>query len=515
MHQALALPNIQHKTFLCARYEMGFGRRCFRMLFSGAVAICILCLIQFAPAQNIKQLFSFPCPTHQFGSCGEGYSPNALIQASDGNFYGAAQYTTEGFSVSHGGTLFKITPAGQFTLLFTFGQDSNGNYTNGDNPASGLLEANDGFIYGTTFEGGASNEGVLFRISKNGSGFSVLHNFCSSANCADGSAPVSLILGHDGNLYGATFFGGSSDANCFPIGGCGTIFRFKPASRTLTTLFALDGSSNIGAQPFGLTQAANGDFFGVDGPDVFKLTAAGEFTVIESFPRVDGFLPTSANSALMQAANGKLYGSLTTYSLNQVQFYEVDTNGNGFQEFASIGTLSEDFEIGSIVQASDGNLWTAFNETSNGNGIVMAFSPVDGSIVHNFSFGGSNGSVPEAGVIQGADGKIYGTTVGGGTVAKGQAPSGTVWNLDAGLAPPAATIATFSPGIGGVGSTVTIRGHHFIGTTSVSFNGVSARFKVLNTEFISTVVPNGATSGPITVTNAGGTTTTTKSFTVQ
>jgi uncharacterized repeat protein (TIGR03803 family) len=485
------------------------------MLFIGVVAICILCLITSASAQNINQLFSFPCPTHQFGSCPEGYSPNTLIQASDGNFYGAAQYTTEGFSVSHGGTLFKITPAGQFTLLFTFAKDSKGNYTNGDNPASGLLEANDGFIYGTTFEGGASNEGVLFRISKNGSGFSVLHNFCSSANCADGSAPVSLILGRDGNLYGTTFSGGSSNANCFPIGGCGTIFRFKPTSKTLTTLFVLDGSSNIGAQPFGLTQDANGDFFGVDGPDVFKLTVAGEFTVIESFPRVDGFLPTSANSALMQAGNGKLYGSLTTYSLNQVQFYQVGTNGSGFQEFPSIGTLSEDFEIGSIVEASDGNLWTAFNETSSGNGSVIAFSSVDGSIVHNFSFGGPNGSVPEAGVIQGADGRIYGTTVGGGTVDKGQAPSGTVWNLDAGLAPPSGTIASFSPRSGGVGSTVMIRGNHLIGATSVSFNGVSASFKVLNREFISTVVPNGATSGPITVTNAGGTTASSKSFVVQ
>jgi uncharacterized repeat protein (TIGR03803 family) len=485
------------------------------MLFSSAVAICVLSLTTITLAQNINQLFSFPCPNHQFGSCPEGYSPNTLIQASDGNFYGAAQYTTEGFSVSHGGTLFKITPAGQFTLLFTFGKDSKGSYTNGDNPASGLVEANDGFIYGTTFEGGANNEGVLFRVSKNGGGFSVLHNFCSSANCADGSAPVSLILGHDGNLYGTTFFGGSSNANCFAIGGCGTIFRFKPSRKTLTTLFTFDGSSGVGAQPFGMTQALSGDFFGVDGPNVFKFTSAGEFTVIESFPKVNGFLPTNADSGLVQATNGNLYGSLITYSLNQAQFYEISPTGSGFQEFPSIGTMSVDFEVGSIIQASDRNLWTAFIETSNGNGSVIAFSPVDGSVLHNFSFVGSNGSLPEAGVIQGADGKIYGTTAGGGTVTAGQAPSGTVWNLDAGLAPPSATIATFSPGSGGVGSTVSIRGSHFIGTTKVTFNGVNASFKVLNTKFISTVVPNGATSGPITVTNAGGTTTSTKSFTVH
>jgi len=152
---------------------------------------------------------------------------------------------------------------------------------------------------------------------------------------------------------------------------------------------------------------------------------------------------------------------------------------------------------------------------SNGNGSVIAFSAVDGSVIHDFSFGGANGSLPEAGMIQGADGKIYGTTVGGGTVAKGKAPSGTVWNLDAGLAPPSATIARFSPGSGRVGSKVTVRGSHFIGATRITFNGVSATFRVLNTNFISAVVPTGATSGPIGVTNAGGTSTSTKPFTIQ
>src|SRR5262249_50672743 len=161
---------------------------------------------------------------------------------------------------------------------------------------------------------------------------------------------------------------------------------------------------------------------------------------------------------------------------------------------------------------SDGNLWTALTLTSSGDGRVIAFSPTDGSVLHSFPFRGSTGALPEAGVLQGADGKIYGSAAGGGTVAKGQAASGTVWNLDGGLPPPSASIAAFKPGSGNVGTQVMIRGSHLIGTTSVTFNGLKATFKLLNVNFISATVPAGATSGPISITNAGGTTTSTKEF---
>jgi hypothetical protein len=86
--------------------------------------------------------------------------------------------------------------------------------------------------------------------------------------------------------------------------------------------------------------------------------------------------------------------------------------------------------------------------------------------------------------------------------------------LDAGLAPPAAGVAAFSPASGAAGTKVLIRGSHFIGTTAVTFNGVSATFTVLNTEFMSATVPVGATTGPIAVTNAAGTTVSTAHFTV-
>ena len=171
--------------------------------------------------------------------------------------------------------------------------------------------------------------------------------------------------------------------------------------------------------------------------------------------------------------------------------------------------------IPSLFQAADGNLWdTSFESSTFSNGSVFVISPQDGAVVHTFPFDDSNGSQPLSSVIQGADGKIYGTAELGGVVSQGFG-DGTVWSLDAGLPVPAPSIAAFTPSSAAVGSKVLIRGNNFIGTTAVTFNGVSATFRVVNVNFITATVPAAATTGPISITNLGGTTTTTPGFTVR
>jgi len=463
---------------------------------------------------TIDQLFAFTCMSGASGeTCPQGGRPDLIIQASDGNFYGAAQVTDEGVSDPQGGTLFKLTPAGKFTRLFTFTQGTNG-FLNGNGPASGFVEANDGFLYGLTIFGGEQNDGVLFRISKTGTGFKVLHNFCSSTNCADGNIPNGLLLGQDGNLYGTTQGGGSSVSPC-PSSGCGTIFRFEPTTGIFTVLHRLTDVAD-GLQPSGMIQATNGNFYGVtDGlprvgsfnEDIFQFTPAGEFTVKFKSPIHD-----TPISGLTQCANGNLYGAFENIPEGLINFFEISTDGAGFVAFAPFTSLAGMLTVPSLFLASDGNLWdTNFEDSTATLGSVFSINPQNGAVLQTFAFDGANGNSPEVGVIQAADGRFVGTTALGGTISGGsnEFADGSVWTLDAGLPAPAPAITLLNSTSGSVGSTVLINGHNFIGTTAVSFNGVAASFQVLNTQFVSATVPAGATTGPIEVTNLGGTATST------
>jgi uncharacterized repeat protein (TIGR03803 family) len=493
--------------------------RCFTLVMALVLG---LSFAGTARAQTINQLFAFAC-TSGVGSdtCPQGARPDIILQASDGKFYGAAQVTDEGVSDPQGGTLFKLTPAGKFTRLFTFTQGASG-FLNGNNPADGFVEANDGLLYGITFNGGKQNDGVLFRISKAGTGFKVIHNFCSSAKCTDGSIPNGLLLGQDGNLYGTTLEGGSPVNPC-PSSGCGTIFRFEPTTGAFAVLHRLTAIAD-GLQPFGMIQAANGNFYGVSqgldiksfNEDIFQFTLAGQFTV-----QFKSALFDTGISGLTQGANGNLYGafeSITGSAAGDINLFEVSTEGTGFVAFAPFTSLVGMTTIPSLFLASDGNLWdTNFTDSTAPKGSVFSINPQNGAVLQTFAFDGANGNSPEVGVIQGADGTFVGTTELGGTISgrSNEFADGTVWTLDASLPAPAPAITLLNSTSGSVGSTVLINGHNFIGTTAVSFNGVIASFQVLNTQFVSATVPAGATTGPVTVTNAGGKAASTQTFTVN
>lgn len=249
--------------------------------------------------------------------CADGEYPEAaLILARDGNFYGTTYGGgNERDCVGGCGTVFKMTPSGVLTTLHVFSVKDGNDY--GSFP-SGLVQEADGNFYGTTPEGGTNVSGSVFKITPNGT-LSTIYSFCVNAYpyCTDGAVPFAgLIEGSDGNLYGTARAGGLNGGP--ESGGDGTVFRITPAG-ALTTLYRFCSQANCvdGSAPeTALIEASDGNFYGttIQGGaygrgTIFRITPAGALTVLYSFCAqsncADGMDP---RAALLQASNGYLYG---------------------------------------------------------------------------------------------------------------------------------------------------------------------------------------------------------------
>ncbi len=135
----------------------------------------------------------------------DGYDVQAgLVQGRDGNFYG----TTGPGGAHNDGEVFKITPSGTLTVLYSFCSQTG--CTDGAYPRAALMQATDGNFYGTTSAGGANSQGTVFAITPGGS-LTTLYSFCAQTGCADGASPIGgVIQASDGNFYGTTNAGGAS-----------------------------------------------------------------------------------------------------------------------------------------------------------------------------------------------------------------------------------------------------------------------------------------------------------------
>ena len=157
--------------------------------------------------------------------------------ATNGNFYGTS---VEGGANRHG-SVFEMTPAGAVTVLYSFCNVTN--CDDGAYPYAGVIQGTDSNFYGTTYEGGTTDEGTVFKLTPAGK-LTVLHSFCvpSKADCSDGYNPYAgLVQGTDGNFYGAAYNGGSEEN--------GTIFRISPSGTfTLLVLKRLRASFQLALQ---------------------------------------------------------------------------------------------------------------------------------------------------------------------------------------------------------------------------------------------------------------------------
>jgi uncharacterized repeat protein (TIGR03803 family) len=243
---------------------------------------------------------------HTFGGP-DGSQPLAgLVQATNGDFYG-----TTYIGGSEGkGEVFKITPNGALTTLHSFCSQSG--CADGANPFAGLVLGVDGNLYGTTFGGGtAKGFGTVFKITPSGA-LTTLHSFCTKSACPDGRFPqTGLVQATNGNLYGTTISGGAY--------GNGTIFKIT-TSGTLTTLYNVCSQSGCPDGNYliaGLIQATDGNLYGImdvgganGSGTIFKISLSGTLTTLYNFCSQagcpDGQYP---GGGLVQATDGNLYGT--------------------------------------------------------------------------------------------------------------------------------------------------------------------------------------------------------------
>jgi uncharacterized repeat protein (TIGR03803 family) len=436
-----------------------------------------------------------------FDGANGGDMTQTLVQGVDGRLYG----TTEYGSPVQEGTAFALGRTG-LGVLHSFCLQPP--CTDGSLPTGALLLATDGYFYGTTRSGGACDCGTIFKIDRRGKTFSTLHDFKGT----DGSQPLSpLIQAVDGFFYGTTVEGGAANL--------GTIFKMS-SNGALVVLHSFDGTDGQYPFA-GLLQATDGNFYGttdnggsgLGSGTVFKMAQSGTFTVLHSFCTqfgcTDGAFPLSA---LTQGADGRLYG--TTQEGGEYEdgtVFGITTNGmlTTLYNFCALPNCADgQGPVAGVTLGSDGNFYgTTEYGGANEAGAVFGITPA-GKLTTLYSFCSKNecldGRYASGGVTQGTDGNFYGSTIFGGDLdcpLNDGDGCGTIFKLETGLGP----FVTFGRAAGKVGQTGGILGQGFTGTTSVSLNGTPASFTVVSDTFIKATVPVGATTGYVTVTTPSGT----------
>jgi uncharacterized repeat protein (TIGR03803 family) len=276
------------------------------------------------------------------GGASDGRYPAGALLESGGVFYG----TTLQGGTSDLGTIFRINRDGTgFGVLYSFG----GYTTDGTAPSGALVEFG-GVLYGTAAGGGASDMGTIFRINPDGSGFAVLHSFSGSPS--DGQNPYSALIESGGVLYGVTLGGGTSDN--------GTIFRINPNGSGFAILRFFAGGIADGARPNGKLLPLGGVLFGVTGNGgtsglgtLFRINPDGSgFALVHSFSgsASDGISPAGS----LIESGGVLYGATSRGGAgDDGTIFKVNSDGSGY-------ALLHSFSDGDSAGVSPGGPFTPF-----------------------------------------------------------------------------------------------------------------------------------------------------------
>ncbi len=354
---------------------------------SGAVLTVIPITV---PGATLNTVYSF--------TGGEdGANPNALVRAVNGSFYG----TTQNGGTNFAGTVFRLAPGGAVVPLYSFtgGED-------GATPFAALARGLDGNFYGTAYQGGAFDNGTVFRMTPNGVVTSLI-----SLNITNGDLPYAgLTLGADANFYGTTYQGGA--------GGRGTVFRIT-TNGELATLCSFSNGREGGHLAAGLVQGGDGSFYGTtykgganSNGTVFRITPNGTLTSLTSFNKTNGALPLAE---LAPDPAGDYWGTTTAGgAYGNGAIFRISSAGVLSNPHSFTGGTDGSYPAAALLLGSDGNFYgtTAYGG-EYGQGTLFRMAP-GGGLTTLVAFDGYAGANPEAALAEDADGSLLGTTQNGG-----------------------------------------------------------------------------------------------------
>jgi uncharacterized repeat protein (TIGR03803 family) len=331
-----------------------------------------------------------------------------------------------GIAVVAGATSLSAQPT--YTVIADLGSIA------GRTPLGGVIRGADGALYGTTFEGGAENCGLVYRIDPAGT-LSSVHEFGQSSG---GCGPVGeLALGPDGSLYGVAY----KTSTIYKIAADGTftvLYQFPPP---LPPDPSQPEPFLVPFGPFsGPTLAPDGFFYGTTvSSDVYRISPEGAFSLVHQFQ--PDLQPNGLVASLTVGADGYLYGTSPTFYIivprdggtlfrvnpaggaEVLRYFFVlrdPTNGTIFSPEGA-------FPRGELAAGPDGEFYGAterYGPNNGDQGTILRRQP-DGTIVVLHAFAADphqvfiDGAAPQAGLILGSDGYVYGTTPAGGANGNG------------------------------------------------------------------------------------------------
>jgi uncharacterized repeat protein (TIGR03803 family) len=365
---------------------------------AGAAGALVLILVLAILTAQSAQAQAFSVLYSFTGSPDGAYPYAGLVRDAKGNLYG----TTYFGGASSYGTVFKLNSKDKETVLYSF---AGGGY-----PYDALLDVN-GQLYGTTYSGGASNFGTVFKVNQSGKE-TVLHSFAGSP---DGEYPFAgLVRDANGNFYGVTILGGRF--------GNGVVFKLDKAGKE-TLLYTFTGGADGGVPLYygSLVMDAAGNLYGTTQGGgagfgtVFKVTPKGKETVLHSFAGPpDGAAPFAS---LVRDDKGNLYGTALGGTSGNGVVFKVDKAGKETLLYTFSGGADGGNPFEGLVLDTKGNLYGT-TEVGGASGLGTVFkvsSQGKETVLHSFT-GGANGRIPFTALIRDTKGNLYGTTEQGGDI---------------------------------------------------------------------------------------------------